>query len=126
MNITPITAMPVSALHEILKWSEERPAWQQDALRRIVIQNKINEADLAELERLCRSKHGVDLSLEPAVKVNPLAAVHLPPAPDVAASVSLRSIGNLQHVNRIPADQVLPFGASPGLTVVYGDIRILP
>ncbi|MBU0676973.1 MAG: AAA family ATPase [Verrucomicrobia bacterium] len=121
MNVTPMTTTPVSALHEILNWSGDRPSWQQDALRRIVAQDKISETDLAELERLCRAPHGADASAEPVLKVNPLAAAHLPPAPGAKSSVSLVSIGNLQHVNRIPSDQVLLFGASPGLTVIYGD-----
>lgn len=121
MNMTPVKKTHVSALHEILKWSGDRPVWQQDALRRIVVQDKISETDLAQLERLCRAQHGADVTTAPALKVNPLADDHLPPAPDAVSSVSLVSIGNLQHVNRIPSDQVLPFGASPGLTVIYGD-----
>jgi energy-coupling factor transporter ATP-binding protein EcfA2 len=35
--------------------------------------------------------------------------------------VTLVSVGNLRHVNRIPSDQTLTFGQAPGLTVVYGD-----
>lgn len=96
-------------------------AWQQDALRRVVLKDKISETDLAELERLCRAQHGADVGAQPALKVNPLAAAHLPPAPGAESSVSIVSVGNLQHVNRIPSDQVLLFGASPGLAVIYGD-----
>lgn len=63
----------------------------------------------------------IQASQDPAVLVDPLAATHLPPAPGAESSVSLVSIGNLNHVNRIPSDQVIPFGSAPGLTVIYGD-----
>jgi len=117
-KILPIT---VSALHEILKWSAGRPIWQQDALRRIVTQDTLQEKDLNELDRLCRGKHNADTSTEPPITPQPLAASHLPPAPGAESAVTLVSIGNLQRVNRLPSDQVLAFGAAPGLTVVYGD-----
>jgi energy-coupling factor transporter ATP-binding protein EcfA2 len=112
---------PVSALHEILTWSASRPDWQRDALRRIIVNGSIGKDDLKELERLCRAKHNADASNDPALIVVPLAATHLPPAPGAESSVSLVSIGNLTHVNRIPSDQVIPFGSAPGLTVIYGD-----
>jgi energy-coupling factor transporter ATP-binding protein EcfA2 len=108
-------------LHEILKWSADRPDWQRDALRRIVTKDALEAGDLVELDRLCRAKHGADKSAEPATASSPLAATHLPPSPGAAASVTLISIGSLQHVNRLPSDQVLSFGGSPGLTVVYGE-----
>jgi hypothetical protein len=53
--------------------------------------------------------------------VNPISKSHLPPAPGAAESVSLVSIGKLKYVNRLPPDQVIPFGAGNGLTVIYGD-----
>ena len=117
-HILPIT---VSALHDILKWSENRPEWQRDALRRIVSQETISETDLCELDRLCRSKHAADKSTEPSIALQPLTAAHLPPAPGAASSVTLVSVGNLQFVNRLPSNQVLEFGTAPGLTIVFGD-----
>lgn len=113
--------MPASALHEILAWSDARPDWQRDALRRIVVKGGIDETDLKELERICRSKYKADTSNEPAIAVESLAKAHLPPTSGAAESVSLVSIGELKHVNRLPSDQVIPFGAAPGLTVIYGD-----
>ena len=111
----------LSALHEILEWSATRPDWQKDALRRIVIHSVISDDDLAKLDRICRAKHGADSSKEPALPADPLAASHLPSVPGVAESVSIASVGLLVRVNRIPPDQVMPFGASPGLTVVFGN-----
>lgn len=120
--MTPSTLpFSVSALHEILDWSSDRPDWQRDALRRIVTNNALSDGDLDEMDRLCRAKYGADKSNEPAIKAQLLAAAHLPPAPGAAASVTLISISDLQRVNRLPSDQVLSFGGAPGLTVIYGD-----
>lgn len=112
---------PVSALHEILAWSADRPAWQQDALRRIITQGTIDDSDLIELHRLCLQKHKADTAEAPAIVAVPLAAGHLPPAPGSEASVTLASIAKLQQVNRLPSDQILTFGASPALTVIFGE-----
>src|ERR1035437_6081443 len=114
-------AAPVSAFHEILSWSADRPDWQRDALRRIVVSGTVDEPDLRELERICRAKHSLDPSTAPPIEVDPLVLSHLPPGPGFETSVTLVSIGNLHHVNRIPSDQTLIFGQGPGLTVVSGN-----
>lgn len=116
-----IQPVQVSALHDILEWSQNLPAWQRDALRRIVSQEAIQDADFSELYSLCRSRLE---SHEPGMHTvvsRPLAATHLPPAPGEASSVVLLSIGDFEHVNRLPSDQVLKFGSGRGLTIVYGD-----
>lgn len=111
---------PISALHEILKWSASRPEWQQDALRRIVTNGTISPNDLEELNYLCRFKHKA-VTENPTLKPAPLGSAHIPPAPGAEASVNLVSVGDLQGVNRLPPKQTLPFGTAPSLTVIYGD-----
>ncbi|CAN5344833.1 hypothetical protein BH11PLA2_BH11PLA2_52690 [soil metagenome] len=118
---TPPSSAPVSAPHEILKWSSNRPDWQRDALRRIITQDTLVEADLIALDRLCRAKHQADFCTDPPVVSDPLSEAHLPPAPGAESSVTLLSIGNMQRVNRLPTDQSLTFGDNAGLTVIYGD-----
>ncbi len=110
-----------SPLHEILSWSSKRPDWQRDALRRIVEKGEIDEADIAELERISRSKLKADAIKPAPMAFVPLSATHLPPAPGAAQSVSLLSIGDLQNVNRLPTGVELPFGDGTGLTVIYGE-----
>ena len=112
---------PVSALHEILKWSVSRPEWQQDALRRIIVKGTLDENDITELNTLCRVKHGIVRAEVTSVKAEPLDKSHIPPEPGSGASVTLVSIGNLQNVNRLPSDQTIPFGTGAGITVIYGD-----
>ncbi len=66
--------MKVDVLTEVLQWSAERPAWQRDALRRLVQAKELTEGDLAELVQLCKTPHGLAEG-GPAV---PLAKDHLP------------------------------------------------
>ena len=45
---------PKTVLEIILDWSKDRPAWQRDALRRIVQAQKLIEVDVEELSALCK------------------------------------------------------------------------
>lgn len=107
----------MSVYADILEFSEERPDWQRDALRRVVSGGELNEDDLDDLEAMLRSKVGL---LERAdVSPEPLTAAHLPPLEDAADTVRLIRLEQLENVNRLRADQSLPF-ALDGLTVVFG------
>ena len=114
------TQKQTSTLHEILNWSVGRPHWQRDELRRILEKGNLAEADLRELERICRVSHQVDTSNSTAIQCVPLAQLHLP-LPGAAESVSLVSVGDFKNVNRLPPGQIMPLGAEIGLTVIYGE-----
>ena len=47
--------MAVNVLEEILKWSADRPAWQRDALRRLLVDGGLTESDVSELVEICKS-----------------------------------------------------------------------
>lgn len=112
---------PISVLHDIFVWSIGRPAWQCDALRRIITKETLNETDKAELENLCRqTPDALAANGKPLVAVA-LAAEHMPAGPNAQASVSIEYLSNLTGVNRLPAGQKITFGPGPGLTVIYGD-----
>lgn len=49
---------PKTVLETILEWSEQRPAWQRDALRRIVSEGTPDEASILELVALCKKGKG--------------------------------------------------------------------
>lgn len=121
MSAVKKIATDKSVLHEILTWSNERPVWQRDALRRIFEKGLLAEADVAELERLCRSVHNIDLSADAAISPASLADKHLPHDPGASESVSLVSIGNLNNVNRLPTSQIMPLGKEIGLTIIFGE-----
>lgn len=104
----------MTVLQEILAWSQERPAWQRDALRRLAVHGVLSEPDIRALTEICKGGHGL---AEPQ-EVAPLDKQHVP---DKAAGppVALQSIFHHRGVNALAEDQTLNF--APGLTLVYGD-----
>lgn len=105
----------MEVLLEILNWSKDRPAWQRDALRRLVLQGELSADDINALTEIAKSAHG----LAGEQKIAPLAKQHLPPNEKETGRVDLQSIYHNRGVNALAEDQTLNFG--PGLTIVYGD-----
>ena len=105
----------MTVLQEILEWSSDRPGWQRDALRRLVLNGELSDDDVRALTELCKSAHGLAEQQE----TTPLAKEHVPDRTAGAAPVSLVSIFHHRGVNALAEDQTLKF--APGLTVVYGD-----
>jgi energy-coupling factor transporter ATP-binding protein EcfA2 len=106
-----------TALQRILDWSRDRPAWQRDALRRIVSKGRLDSVDVRELTQLCKSAR------RDAGEVHcgaPLSAEHLPANPGKGAGVSLISISDVEGVNNLAPGQTLIFEEG-GLTIIYGD-----
>lgn len=106
-----------SVLECILEWSLLRPAWQRDALRRIIAKGKLDDSDYMELVELCKQgKSAADTELKPI----PLDKSHLPANPGMGASISLLSINDVIGVNNLASSQTLAFEQN-GLTIIYGD-----
>lgn len=105
----------LTVLKEILEWSQGRPAWQRDALRRLVQHGELSENDIQELVEICKAEHGLAAPQD----AFPLTKAHVPQQSGIAAPVSLTSIFHHRGVNALAEDQTLKF--SPNLTVVYGD-----
>ena len=117
----PTPAVPTSPLASILGWSATWPAWQRDALRRIVGSGPLSADALKELAAICRAKHGLTAATGTAPSPDPLSADHTHGVADGTIFVSLSKLSGLQNVGRIPSDQEIVFGAAPGLTVIYGE-----
>jgi energy-coupling factor transporter ATP-binding protein EcfA2 len=105
----------VEVLTEVLQWSAERPAWQRDALRRLVQAKELTDGDITELVQLCKTPHGL-AEAGPAVLLD---KDHLPAAGGQGEAVTLTSIFHDHGVNALANGQTLRFGSA--LTVVYGD-----
>ncbi|WP_287308455.1 AAA family ATPase [Mesorhizobium sp.] len=101
----------------ILEWSQSRPEWQRDALRRIVAGGALGESDIQELVALCKKEHGDD-TVQLAAK--PLTKTDLPANPGTGAAITLASIAGVEGVNQLAPNQELPFEPK-GLTIIYGD-----
>lgn len=110
-------AQPKSVFDTILEWSTARPAWQRDALRRIVVKGKLSDADKEELVQLCLKGQGAE---DIALEATPLVAAQVPSTATSGSAITLTSISQVSGVNRLAAGQTLPF-APTGITVVYGD-----
>lgn len=105
----------MSVLNEILEWSQNRPLWQRDALRRLVLNDELLEEDILELGEICKSVYG----LSEQQNILPITTDHIPSVDTASAQVVLNSIFHHQGVNALAKSQTLTF--SPRLTVVYGD-----
>jgi energy-coupling factor transporter ATP-binding protein EcfA2 len=106
----------MKVLQEILTWSVDRPAWQRDALRRLVANGELSDDDIRDLAEICKGDHGLTEKIDAV----PLAKDHVPDTAGAATvPVSLESIFHHKGVNALAEDQTLKF--APGLTIVYGD-----
>ena len=108
----------MALLNDILKWTENLPAWQRDATRRLFQQKDgLKENDYSELYILLKKEN--DLELDNDVSPVPLAAEHLPAELIKGDTVTLLALRELENVNLIPSDHILEFSET-GLTVIYG------
>lgn len=99
------------AFDAILQWSRDRPAWQRDALRRLVLQGTLTKKDIFELTTIC---------CIPAAVSTPLAREHLRSVGVSGEAISLLRVVEPTGINALPRDQQLEF-AKAGLTIIYGD-----
>lgn len=105
----------MTVLKEIIEWSQDRPDWQRDALRRLVLSGELSDDDIHELSEICKSAYGLAKQHE----VVPLAKEHVPDNGSGSAQATLVSIFHHRGVNALAEGQTLNF--APTLTVVYGD-----
>lgn len=109
----------MSLLGEILKWTEtELRLWQRDAVRRLFQQEEgLSDDDYEELYTLLKVAHGLPNTKN--LLAAPLTRAHLPTIFPTGESVILKTMRNLNYVNRIASGQKIDF-APLGITVIYG------
>jgi recombinational DNA repair ATPase RecF len=105
----------VTVVEEILEWAHDRPTWQRDALRRLVLNGELSDDDIGALTDICKGTHGLTEQRD----IDPLTKDHVPVTAAGSGPVSLLSIFHHRGVNALAEGQTLRFG--PNLTVVYGD-----
>ena len=99
------------ALANILAWSQGRPLWQRDALRRLTQTEQLTDQDTADLTAICKDR---------TLPAQPLTAEHIR-APDAGMpAVQLRAMRDVLNINAPPEEQRLNF-LTRGVTIVYGD-----
>ncbi|MCU1287168.1 MAG: hypothetical protein JWO13_3518 [Acidobacteriales bacterium] len=100
-------------LAQILEWSQGRPAWQRDGLRRLLTTGNLSPKDFDELTAIAKSAHGLARK-----KADPLTSEHVAIRGRKSVPVSILSVTHLQGVNALAPNQTVAFG--PSLTVVFG------
>ena len=111
----------MATIDDIITWVGSLPAWQGDAVRRLLStgEQPISDQDYSEILALAKA----DLKLAPPpenLKPVPPVAGKFSGAPATTVAVKLLSIDDVRNVNIIKAGQTQPFAES-GVTVVYGD-----
>lgn len=99
------------ALRDILAWSSERPVWQRDALRRLVVQGELTDDDIDELTALCKDSSRASEFL---------AEQHISAQRTGAPTVALKKLRGVENVNALAEGQSLTF-IPKGVTIIYGD-----
>jgi hypothetical protein len=99
-----------TVLVSLIKWSEECPDWQRDALRRLCNAPDLDDVDEDELLAICKGD----------AAGRPLDASHVKAVSAGNPVLTLRHVRDVKHVNALAEDEKLTFTRS-GLTVVYGD-----
>ena len=100
-----------SAFADLIAWAADRPAWQKDALRRLILNDELAASDIVELTSIC---------MDPKAASQPVTAAHIAADGASGEPIALLGIENPTGVNALAADQKLEFAKS-GLTVIYGD-----
>ena len=106
------------AYEELLSWAARRPAWQQDALRRLALQGELTAEDLSALRLQIEQEAGLSVENPPAPV--PLAEDHLHQAASNNPKTVLASLGPVRHVDRLSPHQPPLRFAINGITLVYG------
>jgi ABC-type cobalamin/Fe3+-siderophores transport system ATPase subunit len=111
----------VATIDDVISWANTLPAWQGDAVRRLLLagEQPLTAQDYSEILAFAKA----DLKLAPPpenAKPIPPAAGKFSGVPTTTVAVKLLSIDDVRNVNIIKSGQTQPFAES-GVTVVYGD-----
>ena len=108
----------MTILKEILDWSQNLPAWQQDAIARLYSARSLTAADLEDLYALAKAEAGIP---DPGGRVSKkLQDAEVAPPPNPTRLVQLGGIKELANVNALANGGRLPITLK-GLTIIYGE-----
>ncbi len=111
--------MADSAIKQINSWAKKLPAWQSDAVRRLLDKEELSQEDKNELLLMLKADHGL-IEKEKAPTPKPVVKSGISGSQEESPEIVLKSILNLKNVNAIPDDSSLEFGHE-GLTVIFGE-----
>ena len=107
----------MSAIESIIKWAQTLPGWQADAVRRLLQQEELTEADRNELFEMLQLEAGIASTSPKAIfpklgSVSGTGPIHDP--------IILKKMEAISHVNAIENGSAMLFGHQ-GITVIYGE-----
>lgn len=107
----------MALIDDVLEWSAGLKEWQRDALRRLFLNDGLDEADFQSLLLMVKHLHGdAPPPSEPPV---PLDREHVAGAGS-GSTVQLVGLSNLAHINGFPVGRALDLLPS-GMTVLFGE-----
>ena len=110
----------MATIDDVIKWANTLPAWQGDAVRRLLVagEQPLSAEDYAEIFALAKAH--LKLASDPD-KVKPIfpSAGTFSGVPGTTVAIKLISMDDVCNVNIIKPGQTQPF-AETGITVVYG------
>ena len=112
-------AQSINIPSEITAWSQNLPAWQRDALRRLVVNGSLNDQDTNELYLQVKGENGIPDTENQISEPIPLSLHHFTAHISTDQHIVLLSLRNLQNVNALCPDQDLTFNPK-GITIIYG------
>lgn len=115
--VVPSDAIDASA--DLIAFARKRPRWQQDALRRLAVQDALTAADITDFLTAIKVERGV-LPKDKMPALVPIEEAHLASTSKKDATLSLRALTDTANVNQLKPGEKLIF-APKGLTLIYGD-----
>lgn len=107
----------MSLIMEIAQWADTHSLWMSDAIRRLVQQRTLSDADIDDLEAFIRDSVG--LSDQHGRTPTRVTLSILPQSSGTGSAVSLTAIREPKNINAIGPRECITFNAS-GLNVIYG------
>jgi energy-coupling factor transporter ATP-binding protein EcfA2 len=111
----------MAALNKIIEWAKsELPAWQGDAVRRILLSEMLSETDENELYLMMKAYYGLTDDKQSTIQpVLPLES-SISGASKQNEKIILKSITCIENVNALPNGSELPIGHE-GVSIIYGE-----
>ncbi|MGJ4973427.1 AAA family ATPase [Bradyrhizobium sp. HKCCYLRH1073] len=104
--------------NELFEWCAGRPLWQQEAIRLLATKPTLEVKELDQLEEAVRAEAGMTAAKPPAWPA--LTKTLLKSGNKFAPVTVLGSIGPLQNIDRLAAEQPPLKFAVNGVTLIYG------
>lgn len=110
----------MAAIDQIIEWAQSLPGWKSDAVRRILVQEKLTPRDEMDILAMLKEAFGLRDSTNPAPTPNPVQRGMVSGAPQLKIRITLKTLKDLKNINAIPNGSYIPF-SEEGLTVIYGE-----